>query len=229
MLNPGVLLRSKLAEIDSNARIAPAGGRQSAAGRLGEGARCERLRRGDHRAPAAGGGAGQAGAGPGPGLAPAGSPGGGAHPRRPRAARRNRPGSHGHEAGAPVGCGADRPGAAVLDQMGVLDASLDVTLKSVRRISEDLRQPPLDPGGRRRTKRPHPPGAGGCDTRPEEEYGLDRIRQVPVNVNDLDRAVAFYRDVLGIRPLFQAPRRRSSTVAASGSCCRRRSSITPPR
>lgn len=39
-----------------------------------------------------------------------------------------------------------------------------------------------------------------------KEFGLDRIGQIGVNVKDLDRAVAFYRDVLGMRPLFQAPR-----------------------
>jgi catechol 2,3-dioxygenase-like lactoylglutathione lyase family enzyme len=37
-------------------------------------------------------------------------------------------------------------------------------------------------------------------------FGLDRIGQIAINVKDLDRAVAFYRDVLGMRPLFQAPR-----------------------
>ena len=36
-------------------------------------------------------------------------------------------------------------------------------------------------------------------------FGLDRIGQIAVNVKDLGRAVAFYRDVLGMRPLFQAP------------------------
>ena len=35
--------------------------------------------------------------------------------------------------------------------------------------------------------------------------GLDRIGQVSIRVHDLDRAVAFYRDVLGMRFLFQAP------------------------
>jgi len=38
------------------------------------------------------------------------------------------------------------------------------------------------------------------------EFGLDRIGQIGINVKDLDRAVAFYRDVLGMRPLFQVPR-----------------------
>ena len=35
--------------------------------------------------------------------------------------------------------------------------------------------------------------------------GLDRIGQIGIRVRDLDRAVAFYRDVLGMRFLFQAP------------------------
>jgi methylmalonyl-CoA/ethylmalonyl-CoA epimerase len=35
--------------------------------------------------------------------------------------------------------------------------------------------------------------------------GVRRIGQIAVPVHDLDRAVAFYRDVLGLRLLFQAP------------------------
>jgi methylmalonyl-CoA/ethylmalonyl-CoA epimerase len=35
--------------------------------------------------------------------------------------------------------------------------------------------------------------------------GLRRIAQVALSVEDLDRAIAFYRDVLGLRFLFQAP------------------------
>lgn len=35
--------------------------------------------------------------------------------------------------------------------------------------------------------------------------GLARIGQIAVGVTDLDRAIAFYRDVLGMRFLFQAP------------------------
>src|SRR3954453_8021277 len=35
--------------------------------------------------------------------------------------------------------------------------------------------------------------------------GIGRIGQIAVPVRDLDRAVAFYRDVLGLRLLFQAP------------------------
>ncbi|MCC7495683.1 MAG: VOC family protein [Fimbriimonadaceae bacterium] len=35
--------------------------------------------------------------------------------------------------------------------------------------------------------------------------GISRIGQIAVPVYDLDRAVVFYRDVLGLRFLFQAP------------------------
>lgn len=44
-------------------------------------------------------------------------------------------------------------------------------------------------------------------TSPSASPGLHRIRQVAVTVRDLDRAVAFYRDVLGLPFLFQAPPR----------------------
>ena len=37
------------------------------------------------------------------------------------------------------------------------------------------------------------------------DFGLDRIGQIAVPVSDIDRAVAFYRDTLGMRLLFQAP------------------------
>jgi methylmalonyl-CoA/ethylmalonyl-CoA epimerase len=40
---------------------------------------------------------------------------------------------------------------------------------------------------------------------PAGAFGLTRIGQVAVPVADIDRAVAFYRDVLGMRFLFQAP------------------------
>lgn len=36
-------------------------------------------------------------------------------------------------------------------------------------------------------------------------FGLGTIGQIAVPVTDVDRAVAFYRDVLGMRFLFQAP------------------------
>src|SRR5438552_10225952 len=47
---------------------------------------------------------------------------------------------------------------------------------------------------------------GGYDMTTESRFGLDRIGQIAVNVKDLDRATAFYRDVLGMRPLFQVPK-----------------------
>lgn len=37
-------------------------------------------------------------------------------------------------------------------------------------------------------------------------FGLSRIGQIAINARDLERAVAFYRDVLGMRFLFQVPR-----------------------
>ena len=37
------------------------------------------------------------------------------------------------------------------------------------------------------------------------EFGLSSIGQVSVTVQDLDRAVSFYRDLLGMRFLFQVP------------------------
>jgi len=39
----------------------------------------------------------------------------------------------------------------------------------------------------------------------EVAFGLSRIGQIAVMVKDLGRAVAFYRDVLGMRFLFQVP------------------------
>lgn len=36
-------------------------------------------------------------------------------------------------------------------------------------------------------------------------FGLDKIGQIAVPVSDIERAVAFYRDTLGMRFLFQAP------------------------
>lgn len=41
-------------------------------------------------------------------------------------------------------------------------------------------------------------------TTPPAGSGLDRIGQIAINVHDLDRAVAYYRDVLGMRFLFSA-------------------------
>ncbi len=40
---------------------------------------------------------------------------------------------------------------------------------------------------------------------PEAAFGLSEIGQIAVNVHDLDRATAFYRDTLGVRFLFGAP------------------------
>ena len=37
------------------------------------------------------------------------------------------------------------------------------------------------------------------------EFSLSRIGQIAVTIDDLDRAVRFYRDTLGMRFLFQAP------------------------
>jgi catechol 2,3-dioxygenase-like lactoylglutathione lyase family enzyme len=38
-----------------------------------------------------------------------------------------------------------------------------------------------------------------------DQFGLSTIGQIAVNVHDLPRAVAFYRDTLGMRLLFEAP------------------------
>jgi len=41
---------------------------------------------------------------------------------------------------------------------------------------------------------------------PDNEFtGLSQIRQIAITIQDLDRAVKFYRDTLGMRFLFQAP------------------------
>ena len=37
------------------------------------------------------------------------------------------------------------------------------------------------------------------------EFGLDQIGQIAIPVRDLERAITFYRDVLGMQFLFQAP------------------------
>ncbi len=37
------------------------------------------------------------------------------------------------------------------------------------------------------------------------DFGLNEIGQIAVPVSDLDRAIVFYRDVLGMRFLFRAP------------------------
>jgi len=38
-----------------------------------------------------------------------------------------------------------------------------------------------------------------------DNFGLDVIGQIAVPVSDVDRAIAFYRDILGMRFLFKAP------------------------
>ena len=38
-----------------------------------------------------------------------------------------------------------------------------------------------------------------------DNFGLDIIGQIAVPVSDVDRAIAFYRDILGMRFLFKAP------------------------
>jgi methylmalonyl-CoA/ethylmalonyl-CoA epimerase len=43
------------------------------------------------------------------------------------------------------------------------------------------------------------------DSHPQPTVGLSQIGQIAVPVSDVDRAVAFYRDTLGMRFLFQAP------------------------
>jgi catechol 2,3-dioxygenase-like lactoylglutathione lyase family enzyme len=40
---------------------------------------------------------------------------------------------------------------------------------------------------------------------PQANFGLAQIGQIAVPVADVERAIAFYRDVLGMRFLFQAP------------------------
>ena len=39
------------------------------------------------------------------------------------------------------------------------------------------------------------------------------IGQASINVHDIEPAIAFYRDALGLRFLFQAPKMRSSIAA----------------
>ncbi|MDH3270755.1 MAG: VOC family protein [Gemmatimonadota bacterium] len=38
------------------------------------------------------------------------------------------------------------------------------------------------------------------------DFGLDRVGQIMMPVKDLARAIAFYRDTLGVRFLFEVPR-----------------------
>ncbi|MEO7964220.1 MAG: VOC family protein, partial [Gemmatimonadaceae bacterium] len=39
----------------------------------------------------------------------------------------------------------------------------------------------------------------------QEQFSLTKIGQIAVNAKSIDRAVAFYRDTLGMRFLFLAP------------------------
>jgi methylmalonyl-CoA/ethylmalonyl-CoA epimerase len=56
-----------------------------------------------------------------------------------------------------------------------------------------------------------------------ETFGLSRIGQIAVTVADLPRAVAFYRDALGLKFLFQAP-----PGLAFFDCAGIRLMLTPP-
>jgi catechol 2,3-dioxygenase-like lactoylglutathione lyase family enzyme len=40
---------------------------------------------------------------------------------------------------------------------------------------------------------------------PDTSFGLGRIGQIAVTVSDIDRALAFYHDTLGMKLLFQVP------------------------
>jgi methylmalonyl-CoA/ethylmalonyl-CoA epimerase len=42
-------------------------------------------------------------------------------------------------------------------------------------------------------------------TTPEPAFGLDRIAQISIVVQDVERATAFYRDILGMKFLFAFP------------------------
>ena len=43
------------------------------------------------------------------------------------------------------------------------------------------------------------------DSSSAADFGLSQIGQIAVPVSDIERAIAFYRDTLGMRFLFQAP------------------------
>ena len=42
-------------------------------------------------------------------------------------------------------------------------------------------------------------------TEPKRSLSLGKIRQIAINVRDLERATAFYRDTLGMKLLFEVP------------------------
>ena len=48
-------------------------------------------------------------------------------------------------------------------------------------------------------------GENHMSNQKNEDFGLAEIGQIAVPVSDIDRAIAFYRDVLGMRFLFKAP------------------------
>src|SRR5262249_55909710 len=50
-------------------------------------------------------------------------------------------------------------------------------------------------------QKPHP----SREDPPVSEFGLDRIAQISIVVQDVDRATAFYGDVLGLKFLFAFP------------------------
>src|SRR3989338_6854199 len=49
--------------------------------------------------------------------------------------------------------------------------------------------------------------APGGPVSPAESFGLSELGQIALTVGDLQRAVAFYRDALGMKFLFEAPPR----------------------
>jgi methylmalonyl-CoA/ethylmalonyl-CoA epimerase len=49
---------------------------------------------------------------------------------------------------------------------------------------------------------------------PAAGIGITRIGQVAVNAKDVERATAFYRDVLGLKFLFKAPPGLDFSIAA---------------
>jgi catechol 2,3-dioxygenase-like lactoylglutathione lyase family enzyme len=52
----------------------------------------------------------------------------------------------------------------------------------------------------------YPEGIGGMFMENPVGFGLSQIGQIAVNVKDLERAVAFYRDKLGMKHLFTVPK-----------------------
>jgi catechol 2,3-dioxygenase-like lactoylglutathione lyase family enzyme len=52
-----------------------------------------------------------------------------------------------------------------------------------------------------------------------KEINLSQIGQIAVNVHDLDKAVTFYRDVLGMPFLFHVPPNIAFFIAAISGLC----------